>query len=405
MLIIVQTILLAVDAGPSVFDDPRDKKWGTSPVDYVMLVLFIIYTIELVARCIVSGFIVNPPTPKRPHIRASAGRHWLEKAERLFSPLGAGRRSTPASRAGSPTPLEPTILRSFTNLNMMEAGPAANTIQSQARVRLARRAFLRHSFNRLDFLAVVSYWISLALTVSGMESERHLYVFRMMSCLRILRLLGITTGTSVILRSLKKAAPLLVHVAFLIGFFWLVFAVIGVQSFKGSLRRTCVWVDPEGIQPNFTQAFQFCGGHIDPITKLDVPYVNADGTPGSKISKGYICPENSLCVADQNPYGGTMSFDNIAQSLELVFVVMTSNTFSNVLYYTADSDYLTAALCKSRIIPFILLCGICLPHVVFVAGVVILAFWLANLLIAVITSSFQVIREESKKSAFAAEAE
>jgi hypothetical protein len=47
-----------------------------------------------------------------------------------------------------------------------------------------------------------------------------------------------------------------------------------------------------------------------------------------------------------NPYGGTVSFDNIVQSLELVFVVMTANTFSDLLYYTADSDYLASALCE-----------------------------------------------------------
>lgn len=157
----------------------------------------------------------------------------------------------------SAEPAGPSILRSITNLQLADGQPA-NT-QSQQRYRLARRAFLRHSFNRLDFLAVCSYWISLGLTLTGYEAENHLYLFRMMSCLRILRLLGITSGTSVILRSLKKAAPLLVNVMVLIGFFWyasitslyhslvnrllrLIFAIIGVQSFKSSLRRNCVWV-------------------------------------------------------------------------------------------------------------------------------------------------------------------
>lgn len=40
----VQTILLTIDAAPSVFNDPRDKAWGTSVIDYAILVLFIIYT-------------------------------------------------------------------------------------------------------------------------------------------------------------------------------------------------------------------------------------------------------------------------------------------------------------------------------------------------------------------------
>lgn len=137
----------------------------------------------------------------------------IKKGKELFSPR---RPEDQAPKSAEPT--GPSLLRAITNLQLADGMPA-NT-QSQQRYRLARRAFLRHSFNRLDFLAVCSYWISLALTLSGHESEKHLYVFRMMSCLRILRLLGITSGTSVILRSLKKAAPLLVNVMVLIGFFW-----------------------------------------------------------------------------------------------------------------------------------------------------------------------------------------
>jgi voltage-dependent calcium channel len=193
----------------------------------------------------------------------------------------------------------------------------------------------------------------------------------------------LTSGTSVILRSLKKAAPLLVNVAFLIGFFWLLFAIIGVQSFKSSLRRTCVWVDPQGQQANFTQDFQFCGGYLDQNGN-EMPWVFADGSNGTSEHKGYLCPVNSICVEGSNPYRGTVSFDNIVQSLQLVFVIMTSNTFSDIMYYLTDSDYLAAAL-------------------FFAAALVIMALWLMNLLIAVITSSFQVIRDESKTSAFTTE--
>lgn len=187
---------------------------------------------------------------------------------------------------------------------------------------------------------------------------------------------------------MKKAAPLLVNVAFFIGFFWLLFGIIGLQSFKSSLRRTCVWVDPEGVS-NFTMndapdSFQLCGGHLENETLNEKPWIFPNGNDGSRSPKGYICPVGSLCIEGDNPFDGTVSFDNLVQSLELVFVIMSSNTFTDILYYTTDSDYLTASL-------------------FFVVGFVILSLWLVNLLIAVITSSFQVIREESKRSAFAAQ--
>jgi hypothetical protein len=190
----------------------------------------------------------------------------------------------------------------------------------------------------------------------------------------------------VILRSLKKAAPLLVNVAFLISFFWLLFSIVGVQSFKSSLRRTCQWRDPLGSDEIYNNTGQFCGGHL-----RDVPgyhpagYIPLPGNPpGPQRGKGFLCPKGSFCVESDNPYNNTQSFDNILQSLELVFVVMSSNTWSDLLYTVADTDYLVSSL-------------------FFIVGMLILSLWLISLLIAVITSSFQIIREESKTSAFTGE--
>jgi hypothetical protein len=192
------------------------------------------------------------------------------------------------------------------------------------------------------------------------------------------------TTIQVILRSLKKAAPLLVNVAFLISFFWLLFAIVGVQSFKSSFRRSCVWIDPQGLS-NFTNTDQHCGGHLKnvPDALIPEPYISAIGMP-TGTDKGFLCPKGSVCMELENPNNGTQSFDNILQSLELVFVIMSSNTYSDLLYMVADSDYLIGAL-------------------FFAAGILILSLWLISLLIAVITSSFQIIREESKASAFTGE--
>lgn len=181
---------------------------------------------------------------------------------------------------------------------------------------------------------------------------------------------------------MKKAAPLLVNVAFLISFFWLLFAIVGVQSFKSSFRRTCVWIDPLGVE-NITSD-QPCGGYLfDGPGTVPMPYLDHLGRD-TGITKGYWCPKGSMCIEGTNPFNDTQSFDNILQSLELVFVIMSSNTWSDLMYTLADSDYLIAAL-------------------YFAVGILILSMWLISLLIAVITSSFQIIREESKASAFTGE--
>ena len=416
ILIVVQTILLAIDsAKPTPYTGrAKPKAWDASWINFALLALFTIYTLEIIARVIVSGLIKNADEYSTLDIAHGLRAALSNRIRTFFAP----QRHPTIKDGAREAEQQPSIFRSFTGAQLQVDQPGHS--RQQQRVRLARRAFLRHGFNRLDFVAVVSFWIMFVLSVMMVEGSRHLFLFRMLSCLRILRLLGLTRGTSVspvsqpvtepfwlirfqvILRSLKKAAPMLVNVAFLIGFFWLLFAIIGVQAFKSSFKRTCVWyenatevlLDPTSpdAKRNINNSYnlndpssqiQFCGGYVSPTNNGSLmPWLKGNLVQnGTEKHKGYICPQNSLCVEGPGPYNGTVSFDTIFQSLELVFVVMSANTFSDILYYTTDSDFLAGAL-------------------FFAFGIVVMSLWLMNLLVAVITSSFQVIREESKTSAF-----
>ncbi|KAL3961588.1 hypothetical protein ACCO45_003111 [Purpureocillium lilacinum] len=373
LLIVLQTVLLTVEAAPSVFSEGngRPERWGSKAIDWVMLGLFVVFTVELLVRIIVSGFVMNAPEYSSIDRKRGVRAAIMDKYRTLFQP--ERRKSVKGARQIGPQPS--AFARSFTTI-MQGQQALPETLEEQQRFQLARRAFLRHGFNRLDFVAVTSYWIAFALGITGLEHRYHLYVFKMLSCLRILRLLSLTHGTAIILRSLKKAAPLLVRVAFLIGFFWLLFAIIGVQSFKSSFSRQCVWLDPQdpkNLSASYTNAGEFCGGYLSNETGHTMPWVQFDN-PGSL---------DNLVNGTRE---GKVSFDNILHSLELVFVIMSANTFSDLMYNTMGSDYVLAAL-------------------FFGAGIMIMLLWLTNLLIAVITSSFQVIREESKSSAFTADPE
>lgn len=192
VLIVFQTILLAIDSAPNYINDPRSKRWGSTWIDYALVALFTVYTLEIVGRVIVSGFIFNPQEYSTIDRQLGLKNAIIDKSRKLFAPE---RRSSIKKTPSSIEPQQPSILRSFTGMQAQEDQPGHT--RQQQRVRLARRAFLRHSFNRLDFLAVVSFWISFGLSIAQIESDRHVYVFRMLSCMRILRLLGLTSGTSV----------------------------------------------------------------------------------------------------------------------------------------------------------------------------------------------------------------
>lgn len=240
-----------------------------------------------------------------------------------------------------------------------------------------RRAYIRSSWHRIDFFSMLMFWTSLVLSINHYDAKNHIMVFRALSCLRILRFCNLTKGTSTILVSLKNAAPQLIDVVIFICCFWLFFGIIGVQSFKSSLTRHCVWTNPNDPNEIFINDAQFCGSALA-ANGTNLPYISRDGTPSSQI-KGFRCPVDSQCVSGSNPYGGTINFDNIFQSLELVFVIMSANTFTDIMYDTMDSDTLAASL-------------------FYIFAIFILTVWLTNVLIAVIVTSFKqtskVVAEE-----------
>ena len=83
----------------------------------------------------------------------------------------------------------------------------------------------------------------------------------------------------------------------------------------------------------------------------------------------------SQCISGDNPYNGTLNFDNILQSLEIVFVIMSANTFTDIMYYTMDTDNMAACL-------------------FFIGCIFVMTVWLINVFIAIIVASFNITRME-----------
>lgn len=242
-----------------------------------------------------------------------------------------------------------------------------------------KRAFLRSSWQRIDFISMVTFWISLALSINRYDVKHSIMVFRALSCLRILRLCNLTTGTSTILAACKLALPQLIDVSLFIFCFWIFFAIIGVQTFKSSLSRQCVWTNPDDPSDTWIHSSQYCGSWLDASGTV-MPYLFSNGE-SSTVSKGFTCPVNSKCVSGENPFHGTVSFDNIFQSFEMVFVIISANTFTDIMYDTMDSENLAACL-------------------FFIGTIFIMTVWLLNVFIAVIVKSFEVtsLEQEREKS-------
>lgn len=214
VLIVVQTVLLAVDARTKAQYEPGRVKelQKFQPIDWVLLSLFTVYTIEAIIRIIVSGFIINPVEYSTINRQVGLREAVISKANQLF---GGPQRQPSQRRGGTNTdstmgPQQPSVLRSFTTAQRgYDTGPIDP--RERQRERLAHRAYLRHSFNRTDFVAVVSFWIALLLGAFNIKNTRVILVFQMLSCLRIIRLLNLTSGTAVSLPIMQENAGSLKH--------------------------------------------------------------------------------------------------------------------------------------------------------------------------------------------------
>ncbi|KAF8337378.1 Ion transport protein-domain-containing protein [Cantharellus anzutake] len=368
---------------------PRPNGYFNNWADYTLFILFVFYSLESFARIVISGLFVDPDKNWRDATRNKARlliSEMMPWSPRGPVPLDAHQNQSTqpsrpiavASESSNPTTSGPvrSIWRILATENSdphhtrgatrLEA-PFQLAIEKQRGLAKQGRPYLRHSWNRVDFISVVCFWIMFILSVTHVEAtgSRHIYIFRALSVLRVSRLLSMTSGTETIMRSLKRAAPLLVRVAMFILFAMILFSIIGVQSFKGSFRRTCQLV-VDGAQIS-NLPISSCGGFIDPTTYDTLGYL-VNGQP-TNYTKGYVCPLGLTCnSSDQNPYNNLQSFDNIVYASLQVIIV--ASFFISALY--------------------------------FIIGVIIINFWLLNLFVAVITNTFSAIREETKKSAFGA---
>ena len=447
-LIVANLVVLIIQSGRSVFTHPRKTGYFDYAEDYILLGIFSIYSLEIFARIVVSGLIINPPpiyvaeeqdtgitsdkadtSMRSEHRRQMSRSNTLDalndfggslktRAQKAFAgpqPLSSSPSETVAypptsppeeipsqpnpgafsqSHGSRPYPPGRKLERSDT-ADMLSSShpmlfwqdkkaPFAEAIASQ-RLQAVHHAYLRHSWNRVDLLAVVCFWIAFALGLAGQESneQHHIYIFRALSVLRCARLLTVTSGTSTILQSLKTAAPILLNVAFFVLFAMLLFSIIGIQSFKGSYRRSCVWVGDLMGQPGTNYTLDtLCGGYVDQTGKR-LGFVLVDGTPSGLSPKGFICPLGQICQeGDENPENGTQSFDTIFHSLLQVIVVISSNNWSETMYSMIDADFFASCL-------------------YFIIGLIFMNFWLANLFVAVITNSFAALTAKTHRSAFA----
>lgn len=211
---------------------------------------------------------------------------------------------------------------------------------------LPKGAYLRDGWNILDFTIVVSSYIPILFEGSSgvnLQSLRSLRVLRPLRTITTIRPLKVLLGT------IFASIPYLVNTIIILFFFFLVFAIGGVQLYKGLLKFRC-FHHANGI--NLTSQL-ICGG-------------------------SQSCPDHYLCGKGlANPNFGVTNFDTIFYSFLMVFQCVTLEGWTEIMYWIFDSFSVYTFL-------------------YFVVLVVVGAFFLLNLTLAVIKAKFTAQEQETE---------
>ncbi|KAB0366684.1 hypothetical protein FD754_010840, partial [Muntiacus muntjak] len=182
-------------------------------------------------------------------------------------------------------------------------------------------AYVRNGWNLLDFVIVIVGLFSVILEQLTKETEggnhssgksggfdvKALRAFRV---LRPLRLVSGVPSLQVVLNSIIKAMVPLLHIALLVLFVIIIYAIIGLELFIGKMHKTCFFADSDMVAEEDPAPCAFSGNGRQ---------CTANGT---ECRSGWV-----------GPNGGITNFDNFAFAMLTVFQCITMEGWTDVLYW------------------------------------------------------------------------
>ncbi|XP_047438720.1 calcium channel, voltage-dependent, L type, alpha 1D subunit, a isoform X5 [Mugil cephalus] len=239
-----------------------------------------------------------------------------------------------------------------------------------------QNAYVRNGWNMLDFVIVVIGLFSVVLELLTKEDKAEaegeiehpsmhghggkpggfdVKALRAFRVLRPLRLVSGVPSLQVVLNSIIKAMVPLLHIALLVLFVIIIYAIIGLELFIGKMHATCYLPGSDAI-------------------------AEEEPAPCAISGHGRQCPINGTECREgwQGPNGGITNFDNFLFAMLTVFQCITMEGWTDVLYWMNDAM------------------GFELPWVYFVSLVIFGSFFVLNLVLGVLSGEFSKEREKAK---------
>ncbi|CAK6975913.1 LOW QUALITY PROTEIN: voltage-dependent L-type calcium channel subunit alpha-1D-like [Scomber scombrus] len=231
-------------------------------------------------------------------------------------------------------------------------------------------SYIRNGWNLLDFVIVIVGLFSVVLETmthkaTGEQATTHhvpgkpggldVKALRAFRVLRPLRLVSGVPSLQIVLNSIMKAMVPLLHIALLVLFVIIIYAIIGLELFIGRMHKTCYYIGTDN-------------------------YVEDDPWPCAFAGHGRQCVINGTECRGRwdGPNGGITNFDNFFFAMLTVFQCITMEGWTDVLYWMNDAI------------------GFELPWVYFVSLVIFGSFFVLNLVLGVLSGEFSKEREKAK---------
>lgn len=223
-------------------------------------------------------------------------------------------------------------------------------------------AYLRNAWNILDFIIVIIGLISTLLSRMNLQGfdVKALRAFRV---LRPLRLVSGVPSLQVVLNAILRAMIPLLHIALLVMFVIIIYAIIGLELFCGKLHNTC-------------------------IDKATLQIAQREPTPCGQSASGYNCSVNEhyesvdwICSNNHTwpgPNNGITNFDNFGLAMLTVFQCVSLEGWTDVMYWVNNAV------------------GREWPWMYFVTLVILGSFFVLNLVLGVLSGEFSKEREKAR---------
>ncbi|XP_013174776.1 PREDICTED: muscle calcium channel subunit alpha-1-like isoform X3 [Papilio xuthus] len=215
-------------------------------------------------------------------------------------------------------------------------------------------SYLRNGWNLLDFTIVVIGMVSTVLS-SIFKDAFDVKALRAFRVLRPLRLVSGVPSLQIVLNSILKAMVPLLHIALLVIFVIIIYAIIGLELFSGKMHKSCY------------------NKLTDEIMESPHPCDNDNGFNCSSIGEDMECREGWI-----GPNFGITNFDNFGLSMLTVFQCITLEGWTDVMYNIQDAM------------------GNSWEWIYFISMVILGAFFVMNLILGVLSGEFSKEREKAK---------